>query len=503
MVCGRRLVGAGGGTQPSMKCMDSAWRPTLQLVTGRSIGLVASFAIGVVLARLFDPAVFGVYKQFFLVYATLYGVLQLGMAESLYYFVPKTAAHTGRYVGNAMATLALVGAASAAALYAAPTALVGWLTPELAAHVVPLGLLLTFTLSSTVLEIVLISRQHHAAAAVTYALSDIARTLLFILPALLFASLQAVFMGATVFAALRLVATLVALGRAFGRDLRTDLSRWREQLAYALPFATAVGLEVVLANYHQYVVAARFDAATFAMYAIGCLQVPLYDLVVASTANVLMVRMADASGRTALALWHDAVCRLAFLIFPLVALLVVGAHSLIVGLFTATYTASVPIFIVWVLTMLPAVMAVDAVLRVYAQTRFLLVMNLVRLICVAGFIGLFLSAFGLSGAVLVTLLGLTVTKALGLLRIASLMRVGLRHVLPWRRLAAVAAITIVSVVPAAWLQSNLAWPPLATFVAAAAGYAVTYALLAYILARISCEASAVMPAQANPHLTRT
>src|SRR5688572_7467202 len=69
-------------TEPSG--MDRSSRPAMLLVVGRSIGLAASFAIGIVLARLFDPAVFGTYKQFFLVYATLYGVLQLGMAESLY-----------------------------------------------------------------------------------------------------------------------------------------------------------------------------------------------------------------------------------------------------------------------------------------------------------------------------------------------------------------------------------------------------------------------------------
>ena len=84
------------------------------LVTGRGVGLAASFAIGIVLARIFDPAVFGVYKQFFLIYATLYGVLQLGMAESLYYFVPRKPEHTGRYAANAIVALALTGAASIA-----------------------------------------------------------------------------------------------------------------------------------------------------------------------------------------------------------------------------------------------------------------------------------------------------------------------------------------------------------------------------------------------------
>ena len=59
--------------------------------------------------------------------------------------------------------------------------------------------------------------------------------------------------------------------------------------------------------------------------------------------------------------------------------LFVVARDLIVTLFTTTYAASVPIFMVWALTILPSIFAVNAVLRVYAQTRFLLVMNLMRL----------------------------------------------------------------------------------------------------------------------------
>src|SRR5687767_14885262 len=170
--------------------MNSASRPALLPVVGRSVGLAASFAIGIVLARLFDPAVFGTYKQFFLVYATLYGVLQLGMAESLYYFVPRGSAHTGRYVANAMAMLAAVGAFTTAVLYLGRSTIGEWLTPELAGYMLPLGLFLTFTLMSTVLEIVMVSRRHHLAAAITYAISDVVRTLLFVIPALAFTTLR-------------------------------------------------------------------------------------------------------------------------------------------------------------------------------------------------------------------------------------------------------------------------------------------------------------------------
>ena len=73
-------------------------------------------------------------------------------------------------------------------------------------------------------------------------------------------------------------------------------------------------------------------------------------------------------------------------------------------------------------------------LRVYAQTRFLLVMNIARLLIVAGLIGWFISTWGLIGAVLVTLAGTTIVKAAALVRIARLMHVGFAEVLPWKRL---------------------------------------------------------------------
>src|SRR5262245_24392393 len=97
---------------------DGISRPALLLVSGRSIGFVASFAIPVVLARTFDQAVFGTYKQLFLVYATFYGLAQLGAAESLYYFVPRRPSEAGRRVCNAVVTLALMGIVSFGVLYA-------------------------------------------------------------------------------------------------------------------------------------------------------------------------------------------------------------------------------------------------------------------------------------------------------------------------------------------------------------------------------------------------
>jgi O-antigen/teichoic acid export membrane protein len=452
-------------------------RPAALLVTGRVVGLVASFAIGIVLARFFAPAAFGTYKQFFLLYGTLYGLAQLGMAESLYYFVPRNAARMPRYVCNALITLAAAGLACLGGLYAWRTQIAERLTnAALADYMVLAGLFLTFMLMSTVLEIVMVSRKKHMMAAITYACSDIVRTLFFIAPAFLFVSLRAVFIGGTAFAALRVVLVVVAIWRQYGREFRVDLGLWREQLAYALPFALAVGVEVIQQNYHQYVVAGMFDSATFAIYAVGCLQIPLVDMIMTSTVNVMMVKMAEDAmhGEATIALWHETICRLAFLMVPLSVFLFVVARELIVTLYTATYSASVPIFMVWALTILPSIFAVNAVLRVFAQTRFLLVMNLMRLAMVAALIGWFLSAFGMSGAVLITLVSTLLVTLVGVWRIASLLHLSFSHTLPWSRLTGIFLRAVAAAVPVIWLTRESSLTPVVALGASATSYAIVY-----------------------------
>ena len=459
-------------------------RPAALLVTGRVVGLVASFAIGILLARIFAPAAFGTYKQFFLLYGTLYGLAQLGMAESLYYFVPRDTARTPRYVCNALITLAAAGLACLGGLYVWRNEIAARLTnTALADYMVLAGLFLTFMLMSTVLEIVMVSRKKHLMAAVTYACSDIVRTLFFILPAFALGSLRAVFIGATAFAGFRLVLLVAALWRQYGREFRVDVGLWREQLAYALPFALAVGVEVIQQNYHQYVVASKFDAATFAIYAVGCLQIPLVDMIMTSTVNVMMVKMAEdqTHGEATVALWHETVSRLAFLMVPLSVFLFVVARALIVTLYTTTYASSVPIFMVWSLTILPSIFAVNAVLRVFAQTRFLLIMNLMRLAMVAVLIGWFLSAFGMSGAVLVTLVSTLLVNLVGVGRIAHLLHLSFANTLPWSRLAGIFLRAGIAALPVLVITREWSLQPVVALMASGTAYGVVYFGLSYLV----------------------
>src|SRR5262245_18568346 len=108
--------------------LNAVSRPALWLVVGRGVGFLAAFGLPLGLVRTFDQTTFGTYKQLFLIYSTLYGVAQLGVAESLYYFLPRRPDDAGRHTLNAVLTLALMGAVSAAGLVMASSRNAEWLT---------------------------------------------------------------------------------------------------------------------------------------------------------------------------------------------------------------------------------------------------------------------------------------------------------------------------------------------------------------------------------------
>lgn len=464
-----------------MPTRDPIARPAIVLTSGRAVGLGIAFAIPLVLVRVFDQSEFGTYKQLFLIYSTLFGLAQLGMAESLDHFVPRDATQAGRQVANATVVLGLIGLSCVAALTVFRGSIAAWFgNAALGPELVPLAWFLAFMLTATVFEIVLVSRRKHVVAASAYALSDIVRAVCFVVPALLLWGLHGVMIGAAVFAGTRLAAVLFALWREFRGEFRVDGQVLRRQLAYALPFALAVGIEILHINWHQYAVASRFDAASFAIYAVGCLQVPLVDLIVTSTVNVMMVEMAGLRERNvaaARALWHDTISKLAFLIFPLAAFLVLMAREIIVFLFTTSYEASVPIFTLWSLTILGSVLVVDGVLRVFAETRYLLFQNALHLLIVAALAGTFLSLFGLQGAVLVSLLATMAVKVIAVIRISRLMGAGAKDALPWARLTTAAACSVAAVVPAFWITRSMHLPPLAALVVAGLTYGLGYSAL--------------------------
>ena len=455
----------------------STTRPTLLVMAGRTFGFLASFAIPLVLARKFTPAEFGVYKQVFLLYATFFGLAQVGMAESLYFFVPQDADRASRAVANAVAALVVVGAAAGIGLCLAARAIGRWMgDPALPAYIPALAIFLGLMLPAAALEIVMIARQRYTGSALVYGASDVVRSGTLAGPAMAGLGIGGVMEGAIAFAAVRCAALAGFIWREFGRTFRLDRRLFRTQLAYAIPFAGAVTLDVIQMNWHQYAVASWFDPATFAVYSVGCLQIPLVDLLSTSAANVMMTTMGREAGDPGrqLAPWHETVERLALVLVPLACVLALLSKEVIVTLYKAQYAASAPIFMVTTLAIAFSALPTDGVLRVHAETRFLFILSFCKLVFIATTIAWFVRRFGLPGAALVTVLATAGAKVAGVWRIGALLGVPARRVLPWGPVAGAIAAALVALVPAAMTRSHVHLSAPLVALAAGSVYAMTY-----------------------------
>jgi O-antigen/teichoic acid export membrane protein len=194
-----------------------------------------------------------------------------------------------------------------------------------------LGIYLTLTLGAAVLEIVMVSCHRYGWAALSYGVSDVARAACMIVPTLWSNRLEWLLSGAVVFAGARFCLMILYVAREFDGEIRADLGLLRAQLAYTLPFQAGAVLGVMHFSAHQYAVSARVDAATFAIYAVGCLQLPAVELIAGPACNVMMVQMGerrrDRRSDALLTIWRETTRRLALVLFPLVGCTLLAARE--------------------------------------------------------------------------------------------------------------------------------------------------------------------------------
>ena len=472
---------------------SSIVKPALLVATGRGVALAAMFAVPMFFARVLAPGEFGTYKQFFLIHATFYGIA-LGLAEGLFYFLPLDAANSGRYVANSLAMLTACGIAGLLLLSGGAS----WIgrifnNPELGRLAPLLGIYLLMTLASSPLEIVMLSRSRNLSASVSYALSDVLRAGLLLLPVMVWRTVGVLVAGSIAFAAARLIAFIIYICRDYGGRLVLDFGCLRRQLSYSAPLQIAVALQVLQVNWHQYIVSMSFDAATFARYAVGCMQIPVFEIIAGSVCSVMMVQMGyrlkDRDNEAVVQIWSDTTTKLALMFFPAVFLLFVAAPDLIMVLFTAAYASSTPIIRIWLLSFSLSAFQPHAVLRVYNDTRFLAIQNLCKLAFVAVLIIPAIQRFGLVGAVTVAVGAILLGKCMLLIRLKTHVHSTCSSILPWRSIGHVVMMSMIATVPAAVSRYSLHSAAVARLSTTVAIYSVTYLLVGLFFLRRSQECS--------------
>ena len=146
------------------------------LLLGRAGATVLGFVLPLILTRLLPQSEFGTYKQVWLIVTTGFFMLQLGLSQSLYYFVPRKDGKAQAWLTQSILSLSFLGVVCAFGIYALRFFVAEkFKNPELVQYAVPMALI-TFTMIATSpFEIQLTAEGKVSTAAWVIFLSDAVR----------------------------------------------------------------------------------------------------------------------------------------------------------------------------------------------------------------------------------------------------------------------------------------------------------------------------------------
>jgi O-antigen/teichoic acid export membrane protein len=451
------------------------------LVAGRLASAALTFALPLMLARLLSADAFGTYKHFFLVAMTVQLTGQLGLTQSLYYFVPRGGPGRGAFVTQTVLAMFVLGVLVALGLWLGGAHIGRWLgDPTLATLRWPLGLFAGLSLMATPIEGALTSEGRIGGAALSYVLSDGVRAAAMV-AGTLHAGAHGLFWAAAATAMARVLALLLVLLVGTVPSGRPSRRRFSAQLAYALPFAGASYLYVAQRYFAQYAVSASFDAATFALFTVALFHLPVVDIVFTPISEIMMVQIGRAQHERRpdgpRAAWDDAVSKLSAILFPAAACAWLFGPTLLPLLFTHRYDASVPLFMLASLEIPLWVLPLDALLRAAGATRFLFGFYATRVVVTGLLVIGGIKLLGLPGAVAGGVASEALARAGMLWRARAFLGVPLCRTCDLRLLARTAGAALAAYLPA-WLTRHLIVGELPSLMAAMLVYAVTYVVLA-------------------------
>jgi O-antigen/teichoic acid export membrane protein len=372
--------GAPGGS--------SFTRSAIWILAGRVLSFAISTALPLLLVRRLDRHAFGLYKLAFVVVGTAANIFPLAFGMNVYYFLPRERGRQAAAVFNTILVLLAAGMVAAGVLIGWPGLLV-FLSkdPEVLPYAPLIASLVAVTILSSFFETVPMANREMDVASAVIVCSQVLRTL-FLLGATLFVgNVRSLFWAAIFSGCIQTMALGAYLASRFPRFwTQFDRALLRAQFSYALPLGVVGLMWILQVDLDNYFVSNRFGDAGFAIYSVGCFEIPLIGLLSEAAGSVLIPQMAylqkHSQTEEMISLTFRAMRKIAVIAFPAYVFLVVTGHEFIAFLFTRQYASSWPIFIVNI-TLIPlSVLLLDPIMRAYAEYRHRLVRIRIALLAI-------------------------------------------------------------------------------------------------------------------------
>jgi O-antigen/teichoic acid export membrane protein len=389
---------------------------SLYLFLSQALGFGIRIILPVFLVRIITKAEYGAYSQFFLLEVLIQTIFQMGVIQSLFYFVPRDEKNAGGYLLNSL-TLNI-------GIFSVGYTLV-WFFRSWVATETGMGIILDFFwyLSSysllMILNVCIVSylsaRQEILSASIITILREIIASIATLIAAFTFRTLESIFLALVLARALTfLVGVAYIHFKLNGFASERYFFGIREQVRYGLVLGIGGTIGTIGMRFHELIASRYYPEDVFAVYAAGLKQIPILQFLSQALAAVALAQFAklvkDDDWEGVRKLWDSVLGTMYGLGIPLIVVFLLISKPLVLLMFTDAYAGAVSIFRINTLATFALVLNATLVLRAIDRNDVTLKINLGMLIILPFSLYGGMKLGGLDGIICVHMLILLASK---------------------------------------------------------------------------------------------
>lgn len=433
--------------------MQASNKYAIYIAIGKIGAMIAQFMMPLFLTRFLSKADYGLYCQFYLLLGMMGSILSFGVQSNLYYFFPNTDTEKKtKLIWNTFITvciLALLGS-GIALIPSVSRFLIG--DSDVSGYLFLIASCVSFAVPAMIVEPLATVRGDRWVSVLYPPLTVITKVVLVIPIALLFNSIESIFVAILLLTILEFLFVYIYCSYSCNGFLpRTDVSVLRTQLAYSIPFGIAVIVNTLSGRIDKLISIHYLSVEDYAMYSLAFFGIPGIMQVYDSLCQVNVLNMATSfkAGNYCeiIQLYRRFVTQTLSFSLPIIIVVIVFAPQIVTTLFSDKYESATPFFQIYLLTFIFGVIGGGTILRAIGRTRDTMWIYLISIAITLPLTLILIQKWGIWGGIASAVINTILPKLFLVAYEIRIMKASLLSYFPWTDIGRISLITAAAIFP--------------------------------------------------------
>jgi len=366
--------------------MSSRKSKVIALSIGQGLAKVIGLAVMMVMARMLVKEDVAAYQQTLLAYATLGPLLQLGISQGIYYFLPGEKLRIRGRVLDGIVVTGMMGFVFAIGLTLGGNEVLAqrFSNPKVANMLLWMIPYAIITTPARLVSSVLVVQDKVTLSAVFGVVQQFLIGASTIVPLVLWHTAESALVGNVVASLFMGVAAITLMIRATPKDSGSPtFPGVRELASFSIPLALAGMFGMISMQLDKLIVSFMCPPEEFSVYALGAIEIPLIGVVTGAITSIALADMrrsvVEGNKEEALRLFRRIAEKSSLVILPAMLFLLLTADTFIQYLYTDAYAGSAIPFRIYLIMLPIRTVVFGSLIIALGKSRFILFRSAVGL----------------------------------------------------------------------------------------------------------------------------